>query len=131
MNSTVSRECGLRAGEIVGTRMLQRRREGVRLTTAGSELRVVVPPYLPEVLAAETASRLRSVAVAADVDVVWMETPFDAEFSLICERRADAGLGWLTSTSETLPVPLDVMNFGQFEPEVWIPSAGLRRSAPS
>jgi DNA-binding transcriptional LysR family regulator len=141
-----------RLEEIVGTRLLQRRREGVRLTTAGSvlleasrsvlslldhgvsrtrqaaglgrqRLRVVVPPYLPEALAVETASRLRSAAVAADVDLVWMETPLDAEFSLICERRADAGLGWLTSTSEALPAPLDVMNLGEFEPDVWIPAA--------
>jgi hypothetical protein len=55
-----------------------------------------------------------------------METPLDAEFTLIRQRRADAGLGWLTSARETLPDPLDVMSLGEFEPEVWIPaSAGL------
>ena len=105
-----------RLEQIVGTPLLQRRREGLRLTTAGTvlldasrnvlslvdhevsrtrqaaglgrqRLRVVVPPGLPEVLAVETASALRSVAAAADVDVVWMERPLDAEFSLIRQHR--------------------------------------------
>jgi len=140
-----------RLEEIVGTPLLQRRREGLRLTTAGTvlldasrnvlslvdhevsrtrqaaglgrpRLRVVVPPGLPDALAVETASALRSVAAAADVDVVWMETPLDAEFSLIRQRRADAGLGWLTTKPEALAAPLDVMSLGEFEPDVWIPS---------
>ena len=88
-----------RLEEIVGTPLLQRRREGLRLTKAGTvlldasrnvlslvdhevsrtrqaaglgrpRLRVVVPPGLPDALAVETASALRSVAAAADVDVV-------------------------------------------------------------
>ena len=79
---------------MVGTPLLQRRREGVRLTNAGTvlleesravlsliehgvrrtrqaaglgqpRLRFVVPPYLPETLAVEAASRLRATAAAA------------------------------------------------------------------
>src|SRR6202041_3633391 len=149
-----------RLEEIVGTRLLQRRRGGLRLTTAGTvlldasrnvlslvdhevsrtrqaaglgrqRLRVVVPPHLPDALAVETAFALRAAAAAAGVDVVWMETPLDAEFSLIRQRRADAGLGWLTTSPEALPTPLDVMSLGEFEPEVWIPSshAAARRGS--
>src|SRR5580704_10770100 len=109
-----------RLEEIVGAPLLQRRREGLRLTTAGTvlldasrnvlslvdhevslarraaglgrqRLRMGVPPGLPEALAVETVSVLRSVAAAAEVDVVWMEMPLDPEFSLIRQRRADAG----------------------------------------
>jgi DNA-binding transcriptional LysR family regulator len=141
-----------RLEEIVGTPLLQRRREGLRLTPAGSvlldasrtvlslvdhevnrtrqaaglgrpRLRVVVPPGLPDALAVQAATALRSAAAAADVEIVWLETPLDAEFSLIRQRRADAGLGWLTDRLEALPVPLDAMSLGDFEPEVWIPSA--------
>jgi DNA-binding transcriptional LysR family regulator len=137
--------------EMVGTPLLQRRREGVRLTTAGTVLleesrtvlsmldhgvsrtrqaaglgrpclRFVVPPYLPEALAVQTATRLRSTAAAAGVDVAWMETPLDAEFSAIRQRRADAGLGWLSPARDALPAPLDVMNLGEFEPDAWISS---------
>jgi hypothetical protein len=67
-------------------------------------------------------SLLRSAAEAADVDVAWLETPLGAEFSLIQQRQADAGLGWLTIGPEALPAPLDVMSLGGFEPEVWIPA---------
>ena len=92
-----------RLEEIMGTPLLQRRREGLKLTAAGRvlldasrnvlslvdhevsrtrqaaglgrpRLRVVVPPRLPDGLAVETASALRSAA-AADVEVLWMETP--------------------------------------------------------
>ena len=41
---------------------------------------------------------------------------------MLRQRQADAGLGWLASGDEALPPPLDVMNLGAFEPEVWIPS---------
>jgi DNA-binding transcriptional LysR family regulator len=138
-----------RLEEMVGTPLLQRRREGVRLTEAGTvlleesrtvlsliehgvsrtrqaaglgrpRLRFVVPPHLPEALAVEAASRLRTTAAAADVDVAWMETGLDAEFSLVRHCRADAGLGWLTA-GETLPAPLEVMSLGDFEPDVWLP----------
>jgi DNA-binding transcriptional LysR family regulator len=142
-----------RLEEIVGAPLLQRRRDGVHLTTAGAvlldgsravlslvdqevnrtrqaaglgrqRLRVVVPPGLPDALAVEAASMLKSAA-AADVELVWIETPLDAEFSLIRQRRADAGLGWLTASPETLPSPLDVMALAEFEPDVWIPSAHI------
>ena len=101
-----------RLEEIIGTPLLHRRRDGVRLTAAGTvlldaardvlsqvdhgvsrtrqaaglgrqRLRVIIPPRLPEALAVTIASTLRSAAAAADVDVAWMETPLDAEFSPI------------------------------------------------
>ncbi len=141
-----------RLEEMVGTPLLQRRREGVRLTPAGSvlleesramlsllehgisrsrqaaglgrpRLRFVLPPYLPEGLAVGTASRLRSTAAAAGADITWLETPLDADFTVIRQRRADAGLGWLAPADGTLPDPLDVMSLGEYEPEVWIPSS--------
>jgi DNA-binding transcriptional LysR family regulator len=151
-----------RLEEIVGTQLLQRRREGLQLTKAGAvlldasrtvlslvdhevnrtrqaaglgrqRLRVVVPPPLPDALAVEAASALRSAAAAADVEIAWMEAPLDAGFSLIVQRRADAGLGWLTAGPEALPAPLDAMSLGEFEPSVWIPAshAAVRRGAIS
>jgi DNA-binding transcriptional LysR family regulator len=141
-----------RLEKLVGTPLFQRRRDGIRLTTAGivlleesrtllslfdhgvsrtrqaaglgqPRLRVVLPPHLPELLAVETASRLLAASAAAAVDIVWMETALDAEFSLIRQHRADAGLGWLISGCDALPPSLDVMSLGEFEPEVWIPSS--------
>jgi DNA-binding transcriptional LysR family regulator len=141
-----------RLEEMVGTPLLYRRREGVQLTEAGSvlleesrtvlsllehgvtrsrqaaglgrsKLRFVLSPNLPERLAVTTSSRLRSTAAAAGADVGWLEAPLDAEFTMIRQRRADAGLGWLTSSPEALPDPIDVMTIGEFEPEVWIPAA--------
>jgi len=141
-----------RLEEMVGAPLLQRRREGIRLTPAGSvlleesrtvlslldhgvsrsrqaaglgrpRLRFVLPPYLPDRLAVQAASRLRATAAAAGADVTWLETPLDAEFTPIRQRRADAGLGWLTQDGADLPDPLDVMSLGEFAPEVWIPSS--------
>jgi DNA-binding transcriptional LysR family regulator len=141
-----------RLEEMVGAPLLQRQREGVRLTEAGAvlleesravlslidhglsrarqaagvgqpRLRFVVPPYLPETLAVDAASRLRSTAAAADVEVVWLEMALDAEFSPVAQRRADAGLGWLTAAGAGLPSGLDAMYLGDFEPDVWVPSA--------
>jgi DNA-binding transcriptional LysR family regulator len=141
-----------RLEEIVGAPLLQRRRDGLRLTPAGvvlldasrtvlslldhgvnrtrqaaglgrPRLRVVLPPALPDSLAVEAASALRSAGAAADVDLVWTEAALDAEFSLIQQRRADAGLGWLTDRLAPLPAPLEVMSLGDFEPDVWIPPA--------
>ena len=141
-----------RLEEIVGTPLLQRRREGVRLTPAGTvlldgartvlslmehevdrtrqaaglgrpRLRVVVAAGLPDLLAVEATAALRSAAAATDVEIVWMEAPLDAEFSLIRQRRADAGVGWLTGPPEALPEPLEVMSLGEFQPDVWIPAA--------
>jgi hypothetical protein len=79
------------------------------------------------------ASRLRSAAAAAAVDVVWIETPLDAQFSLILQRQADAGLGWLTAGPGEVSAPLDTMSLGEFEPEVWIPAwhAAPRRGSMS
>ena len=141
-----------RLEEMVGTPLLQRCREGVRLTAAGrvlleesrtvlsqlehgitharraaglgrSRLRFVLPPDLPEALAVQAASRLRSAAAAAGVDVVWVESPLDGEFSLIGQRRVDAGLGWLTPDGDAVRDRLEVMSLGEFEPELWIPAA--------
>jgi DNA-binding transcriptional LysR family regulator len=141
-----------RLEEIVGTPLLQRRREGLRLTSAGrmlldgsrnvlalvdqevnrtrqaaglgrSQLRVVIPPGLPESLAVPATARLQAAAAAADVDLAWLETILDTEFSPISTRRADAGLGWLIPGPQTLPAALEVMTVGEFEPEVWIPAA--------
>ena len=59
-------------------------------------LRIVLPADLPDSLIVQTTSRLRSAAKAAQVAVSWLEIPLDGEFSPIRQRRADAGLGWLT-----------------------------------
>jgi len=141
-----------RLEEIVGTPLLRRRRDGLQLTAAGRvlldasrtalaqvdqavsrtrqeagpgrpRLRVVLPWRPPESLAVAAAARLQKAAAAAQVDVAWLEMPLDAEFSLLGTRRADAGLGWLTTSPETLPAPLEAMVKGEFEPEVWIPAA--------
>ena len=146
---TLSQQIG-RLEQLVGTPLLHRGRDGVRLTAAGAvlldaardvlsrvdhavsqtrqaaglgrpRLRVALPADLPDCLAVQTASRLRSAADSAGVAITWMDTPLDAEFSPIREHRADAGLGWLTVSPGTLPAPLDAMTLGQFEPEVWIP----------
>jgi len=138
-----------RLEEMVGTPLLQRRREGVRLTEAGSvlleesravlslidhgvsrtrqaaglgrpRLRFVLPSSLPENLAVDVASRLQAAAKAADVEVAWIEAPLDAEFSPVHQRRAEAGLGWLTAQGEDLPAPLEMMSLGEFEPDVWL-----------
>jgi DNA-binding transcriptional LysR family regulator len=140
-----------RLEELVGTPLLQRRREGLRLTPAGTvlldasrtvlslvdhelnrtrqaaglgrpRLRVVLPPGLPDALAVEIVAALRSAAATADVEIAWLESPLDADFSLIRQRRADAGLGWLTASPEALPAPLDVMSLGDFEPDTWVPA---------
>ena len=140
-----------RLEEMVGTPLLDRRRDGLRLTDAGTilleesrtvlsliehgvrrsrqaaglgrpRLRFALSPQLPEGLAADTAARLWSVAALAGVDVTWLEAPVDAGFSLIRQRRADAALGWVRSDQPVLPDPLDVMSLGEFEPEVWVPA---------
>src|SRR5579862_7728596 len=134
---------------MLGTPLLQRRREGVRLTRAGSvlleesrevlrlvddgvsrtrqtaglerpRLRFVVPPSLPEDLVMSLASRLRAAAHTAEVDVAWIEATLDGEFSPVLQRRAEAGLGWLTAKGEQVPAPLEVMSVGKFEPDVWL-----------
>jgi hypothetical protein len=42
-------------------------------------LRVVMPPELPDALAVEAATALRSAAAAADVDLDWMEAPCEPD----------------------------------------------------
>ena len=145
-----------RLEEMVGTPLLHRRRDGVQLTEAGSvlleesrtvlsllehgvtrsrqaaglgrpRLRFVLPPNLPERLAVPVSSRLRATAAAAEADIGWLEAPLDAEFSLIRQRRADGGLGWLMSSPEALADPLEVMILGEFEPEIWIPAEAAER----
>jgi len=151
-----------RLEQAIGTPLLHRRREGLRLTAAGSvllaesrnllslvdhglsqtrqaaglgrpRLRVVIPPDLPEALAVKTAAGLRSAAAAAQVDVAWLETALDADFSLIRTRRADASLGWLTTSPDAVPAPLEVMILGEFEPDLWVPAthAAAHRGAIS
>jgi DNA-binding transcriptional LysR family regulator len=146
-----------RLEEMVGTPLLYRRRDGVELTEAGHvlleesravlsllergiaqsrqaaglgrpRLRFVLPPDLPERLAVTVSSRLRSVAAAAGADIEWVDASLDAEFTMIRQRRADAGLGWLTFRPEALPDPVDAMTLGEFEPEVWIPAAAASES---
>jgi DNA-binding transcriptional LysR family regulator len=141
-----------RLEQIVGARLLHRRRDGVRLTAAGTvlleaardvlsavdhavaqvrqaaglgrpRLRIVIPPDLPDSLAVQATSRLRSAADAGEVAITWLETPLDADFSPIRQRRADAGLGWLTAGPDTLPDGLEAMSLGEFEPDAWIPSS--------
>src|ERR1700760_282085 len=89
-----------RLEQIVGTPLLHRRREGVRLTSPGTvlleaardvlsavdhaasqtrqaaglgqpRLRFVVPADLPDSLAVQTTSRLRSTADAGEVAIAW------------------------------------------------------------
>ena len=139
-----------RLERIVGTPLLHRRRDGVRLTAAGTvllgaardvlsaadhavaqtrqaaglgrpRLRFVIPADLPESLAVQATCRLRSAAAAGQVAIAWLETALDAEFSPIRQHRADAGLGWLTAGPDALAAPLEAMSLGQFEPEAWVP----------
>ena len=53
---------------------------------------IVGTQLLPGCLATEAASALQSAAAAADVDLVWMDAPLDAEFSLIREHRGRSRL---------------------------------------
>jgi DNA-binding transcriptional LysR family regulator len=148
---TLSQQIG-RLEQIIGTPLLLRQRGGVRPTAAGAvlleaardvlavtghgvsqtrqaaglgrpRLRFVLPADLPDSLAVTAVSRLRWAADAAGVAVTWLETALDAEFSPVRQRRADAGLGWLTTGPDVLPAPLEAMSLGEFEPDVWIPSA--------
>jgi DNA-binding transcriptional LysR family regulator len=140
-----------RLEEMVGTPLLLRRPYGVELTEPGRvlleesqaalsllertmarsrqaaglgrpRLRFVLPQDLPERLTVTITARLRSAAAAAGADIEWVTASLDAEFTLIRQRQADAGLGWLTSSREALPDLIDAMTIGEFEPEVWIPA---------
>jgi DNA-binding transcriptional LysR family regulator len=140
-----------RLEELVGAPLLQRRREGLRLTPAGRalldgarnvlalvdqevsrtrqaaglgrpQLRMVLPPGLPECLAVPATATLQGSAAAANVDLAWLEMALDADFSLISTRRADAGLAWLAGRPPAVPAPLEAMTVGEYEPQVWIPA---------
>jgi DNA-binding transcriptional LysR family regulator len=140
-----------RLEHIVGTTLVHRCRDGVHLTAAGAvlleaardvlatvdhavsrtrqaaglgrpQLRFDIPADLPDALAVAATARLRSAADTGEVAITWLETALDAEFSLIRERRADAGLGWLTAAPDALPAPLEAMSLAEFEPDVWIPT---------
>jgi DNA-binding transcriptional LysR family regulator len=140
-----------RLEELVGAPLLQRRREGLRLTPAGCalldgarnvlalvdqevsrtrqaaglgrpQLRMVLPPGLPECLAVPATATLQGSAAAANVDLAWLEMALDADFALISTRRADAGLAWLAGRP-AVPAPLEAMTVGEYEPQVWIPAA--------
>jgi DNA-binding transcriptional LysR family regulator len=141
-----------RLEQIVGTSLLHRHRDGVRLTAAGTvllgaardvlsavdhavsqtrqaaglglpQLRFVIPADLPDALALQITCRLRPASDGGEVAITWLDTALDADFSPIRQRRADAGLGWLTTTPDALPTTLEAMSLGEFEPEVWIPSS--------
>lgn len=140
-----------RLEELIGAPLVERRRHGLRLTSAGAALLdgsravlsllghevdrtrqvagvgrprlcVAIPPRMPEGLAAAAVSSLQAAAAAAEVELSWAEATVDAEFSLVARRRADAALGWLTTAPGALPEPLDVMSLGEFEPDVWVPA---------
>jgi DNA-binding transcriptional LysR family regulator len=140
-----------RLEKMVGTPLLDRRRDGVQLTPAGRvlleesrtalsrlehglrrsrqaaglerlRLRFVLPPALPGRLVADVALRLRALAAAAGVDVTWLEGPLEAEFPQVPLRQADSALGWLADPA-LLPDSLDAMTLGEFEPEAWLPAA--------
>ena len=137
-----------RLEEHVGAPLVHRGRDGVQLTKAGAilleesravlslvrygvrrartaagldrpQLRFIMPPDLPEALAAAVTARLRSAAGAAGIEVRWLRAAVDAEFSPITEDRADAGAGWLGPGREDLPDPLDVMRIGPFAGLAW------------
>src|SRR5262249_19640089 len=128
-----------RLEEMVGTPLLRRKREGVRLTEAGAvlleesraglslidhglsrarqaaglgqpQLRSVVPRPRPETRGVAAAARLGSTAAGAGVGVTWLEMALDAEFPPMGLRRAAAGMGWLPDAGARLPACLDVMN---------------------
>jgi hypothetical protein len=56
---------------------------------------------------------------SAGADITWLETALDAEFSPVRQRRRRR-VGWRSPAGDALPATLDVMNLGEFEPEVWI-----------
>ena len=157
---TLSQQIG-RLEQMVGTSLLRRGRDGVHLTAADAvlleaardvlsavdhaasqtrqaaglglpRLRFALAPDLPDSLALQATSRLRSAA-AARVAVSWLETELDGQFAPVRHRRADAGPGWLAASPDTLPAPLEAMSLGEFEPDAWIPSdhPDARRSSRS
>jgi DNA-binding transcriptional LysR family regulator len=138
-----------RLEEMVGALLLERRRDGVHLTEAGSvlleesrsvlslvehglartrsaaglgrqRLRVVAPPQLPESLLTHFAQRLAGLAREADIEVTWAETAIDGRLSVLTRRKADAALCWLPADGCQIGPELDSIVVGQFEPSVWL-----------
>ncbi len=138
-----------RLEEMVGAPLLERRRDGVRLTEAGcvlleesrsvlslvehglvrtrsaaglarQRLRVVVPPQLPEPVLTRFAQRLADLAREADVDVTWTEAALDGGLTLLTSRKADAALCWLPADARRIDPGLDSIVVGQYEPSVWL-----------
>jgi DNA-binding transcriptional LysR family regulator len=138
-----------RLEEMVGAPLLERRRDGVRLTEAGcvlleesrsvlslvehglvrtrsaaglarQSLRVVVPPQLPEPLLTRFAQRLVGLASEADVEVTWTEAAVDGGLTVLTSRKADAALCWLPADARRIGPDLDSIAVGEFEPSVWI-----------
>ena len=140
-----------RLEEIVGTQLLQRRREGLRLTKAGAvlldasrtvlslvdhevnrtrqaaglgrpRLRVVVPPRLPDALAVR--GRLRA-AIGGGRRGRGPGLDGSSPRRRVLADPAAPGRrrpGLADDPPEALPAPLDAMSLGEFEPDVWIPS---------
>jgi hypothetical protein len=92
-----------------------------------------MPGSMPDVLAVQIASLLRSSAAAEDVGVAWLEEEAGGVASLIGERRADIGLDWLAARRLRLPGGTEAMRIGHFEPGVWLPAThpAARRGAIS
>jgi DNA-binding transcriptional LysR family regulator len=138
-----------RLEEMVGAPLLERRRDGVRLTEAGcvlleesrsvlslvehglvrtrsaaglarQHLRVAVPPQLPEPLLTRFAQRLVGLAREVDVEVTWVEAAIDGGLTLLTSRKADAALCWLPADARQIGPGLDSIVLGQFEPSVWL-----------
>jgi DNA-binding transcriptional LysR family regulator len=138
-----------RLEEMVGALLLERRRDGVHLTEAGSvlleesrsvlslvehglartrsaaglgrqRLRVVVPPQLPESLLTHFAQRLAELAREANIGVTWAEAAVDGGLSVLTGRKADAALCWLPADACQIGPELDNIVVGQFEPSVWL-----------
>ena len=144
-----------RLEEMVGAPLLQRRREGVRLTQAGSvlleesravlsrvdhgvsrtrqaaglgrpRLRFAVPPGLPEDLAADVVSRLRA---AATPPVSRWPGPRRRRTGSSPRSCGAASMpAWVADRPADAPAALEVMTLGDFEPDVWLPPR--RRPAP-
>jgi hypothetical protein len=129
-----------RLEEIVGTPLLQRRREGLRLTAAG---RVLLDASRNVLALSSRVSRTRRAAGLGRQRLRWRYHPtcrvhgsrgaagcgrqpwppggrglartLDAEFSLVGTRRADLRPGGWRRPDRNVAVPLDAMVLGEFD----------------
>jgi DNA-binding transcriptional LysR family regulator len=142
-----------RLEDMIGTQLLERRRDGVRVTCAGEvllgearsvlsrvengllrarakagvgrrRLRLAVPPDLPEELVLRATTALAERAGLLDVDVAWSESLIDRDFTIVAAGHADAALGWWPGNRSPLGESLDFMTVGDFRPEVWVRAQG-------